>query len=159
MATEIQYNVFRSLYVEEAERYTNLASRAQIYFSIISLYLGAIAFKFEDVEKFIKEFKVPAPLFLSLGGVLVLSLLATIASVAIRNYEGASDPLEIINEFGDVAPSDADFLDDRLVDLAVATNRNSIQNNRTAMLLQMSVALLFLGAVLHLCVFCVAFLR
>src|SRR5271170_4918321 len=101
MATEIQYQVFRSLYDEESTRYSNLAARAQVYFSIVSIYLGAIAFKFDDIRTLADHFRVPSLLVIIAGGFLLVSLLMTIVAVAIRNYEGVCDPVEVIDGFGD----------------------------------------------------------
>jgi hypothetical protein len=152
MATDVQYNIFRSLYDEEAARYTSLANRAQLYFSIISLYLGALAFKFDDVNKFIKEFQVPRWMFLLVGIFVALALLATIAAIWIRDYEGVCNPEEVIDHFDDVPPSDADFLDDRIAELAVATNRNSEHNNRTGTFLRWAIGFLFLAILMHLAI-------
>jgi len=74
-------------------------------------------------------------------------------AVAIRNYEGVCDPVEVIDGFGDTPPSDSDFLDDRIAELAVATNLNFQQNNLTANLLSWAVALLFIGVALYLGIF------
>src|SRR4029077_4316438 len=77
VTTELQYNVFKAVYDEETSRYASLANRAQLYFSIISLYLGAIAFKFEDVQKFMAAFGIPSWMFIASGCVLLLALLST----------------------------------------------------------------------------------
>lgn len=156
MATETQYNIFKAVYDEEAERYASLEGRARLYFSIISLYLGAIAFKAKDIGDFATSFHIPVWWFLLSGCVLVVSLLATVAAIQIRAYEGFFDPEQVIDEFGDTPPKDADFLDDRIVDLAVATNRNSSQNDRTAQVLAVAAVLLFVGVVLHLLIFIAA---
>ena len=124
-----------------------------MYFSIVSLYLGAIAFKFDDIRTLADHFRVPSLLVLIAGGFLLVSLLMTILAVAIRNYEGVCDPVEVIDGFGDAPPSDSDFLDDRIAELAVATNLNFAQNNRTANLLSWAVVLLFIGVALYLGIF------
>ena len=156
MATEIQYEVFKAVYDEEAERYSTLEARARLYFSIISLYLGAIAFKAKDMEEFASSFHIPIWWFLLSGAVLVLSLLATIAAIQIRTYEGICDLKAVIRNFGDTPPTDDDFLDDRIVDLAVATNKNSKQNDRTARFLSAAAILLLVSVALHLVIFIAA---
>jgi len=149
VATELQYNVFKYLYEEESDRYSSLATRAQLYFSIISVYIGAIAFKFDDLKPYIKDFSVPVWMFVATGGVLLLALLATLAAISIRNYVGFADPEDIIDRFGDEPPTDTDFLKDRIAELAAATNLNSRQNDLTAWCLTVAICLLYVGVLLH----------
>jgi hypothetical protein len=159
VATEIQYNSFKSLYDEEAARYTSLTTKAQLYFSIIAAYLGAIAFKFEDVENFSKAWGVPDSLFLVTGALLVLALLAVVVGISVREYEGVYDPEVVISNFGAQPPTDEEFLDDRIVDLAVATKRNSVQNERTANWLKAAIILIFVAICFHFVIFAKAFLH
>jgi hypothetical protein len=159
LATELQYNSFKSVYEEEADRYTSLAARAQLYFSIIAVYLGAIAFKFEDVETFSKTWAVPSWLFLVTGSLLLLALLAVVLAISIRAYEGVYDPERVIKSFGAQPPTDSEFLDDRIVDLAVATNRTSAQNDSTANWLKTAIILIFVGVCFHFAIFAKALLH
>lgn len=158
MATERQYDVFKSLYDEEADRYTKLAGRAQLYLSIITLYVAAFAFKFEDIKKFIDPYGVSKYLAISVAIVLLLALLATLMAIQIRSYEGIADPEEIIKGYKDKEPTDSDFLDERIADLAVATNRNSEINNRVANWLVVASWLLVFGLLLHLIMLTIAWL-
>lgn len=156
MATEIQYKVFKELYDEEAERYSALGTRSNLYLTVITFYLGVILLKVDDVLKFASEFRVPSVWFLCVGMLLVVALLLTVAAIRIREYEGVCDPEEVIEGFGRTPPADAEFLDDRVVDLAVATNRNSAQNNRVAGLLQWAATVILLAVLLQVAVFTVA---
>lgn len=158
MASDKQYEVFKSLYDEEAERYTKLATRAQLYLSIITLYVAAFAFKFEDLRKFIDAYGASRYLAVSTAIVLVLALLATLMAIQIRAYEGIADPEDIIKRYADTEPSDADFLDARIADLAVATNRNAEINDRVATWLVASSWLLVGGVLLHLLMLAIAWL-
>jgi len=158
MATAKQYDIFKSLYDEEADRYTKLATRAQLYLSIITLYVAAFAFKFEDLRRFIEAFGASRYLAVSTAIVLVLALLATLMATQIRAYEGIADPEEIIRRFGNAEPTDADFLDARIADLAVATNRNSAINDRVAHWLVAASWLLVGGVLLHLLMLTLAWL-
>jgi hypothetical protein len=136
MATEIQYKVFKEVYDEESERYSNLGTRANAYLTLITFYLGAVLLKIDDVLKFVTTFRIPVVFFLLIGTLFVVALLLTALALNIRDYEAICDPEEVIEAFGESQPSDEEFLDDRIIDLAVATNRNSRQNNRVAGLLQ-----------------------
>lgn len=158
MATTRKYKVFKSLYDEEADRYTKLAGRAQLYLSIVTLYVAAFAFKFEDIQKFIDPFGVSKYLAISVAIVLSLSLLATLMAIRIRSYEALADPEEIIKGFADEEPTDSDFLDARIADLAVATNQNSKINNCVANWLEAASWLLVAGLLLHLVLLTIAWL-
>ena len=159
MASEQQYKVFRSLYDEELERYTALESRAKLYLTIITFYLGALVFKMEDMVKFVTVFHVPLGLYLVFSIVLLLALLLTVLATRIRTYEGICDPEEVIRSFGKTKPTDDDFLDQRVVDLACATNRNVAENNKVAGILQIASYLLFVAVFFQLVIFGLAIFK
>ena len=156
MASEIQYEVFKDIYDEESERYSQLGTRSNLYLTIITFYLGVILLKIDDILKFVVVFQVPVLLILLLGVLFVVALTFTVLALGIREYEGICDPKKVIASFGPAPPSDEDFLDKRIVDLAVATNRNSAQNNRVATLLQWSARVIFVAVLLQLVIFCFA---
>lgn len=156
MATEIQYRIFKEIYDEESERYSALSSRANLYLTIITFYLGVILLKIDDVLKFGKGFGIPVTLFLLVGLILVCALLLTVTALGIREYEGMRDPEEIIRSFGKNPPGDDRFLDDRIVDLAVAANKNTKENDKGANLLHWAARLIFAAIALQLVVFVVA---
>jgi len=156
MASELQYKIFKEVYDEESDRYSSLGTRSNLYLTLITFYLGVILLKVDDVLKFITTFRVPIVLFLVIGLVLVIALFLTVRAMGIRDYEGICDLNEIIEGFGKTPPSDEEFLDDRLVDLAVATNRNSLQNDRVAGLLQWAARLIAFAVILQVIVFAVA---
>lgn len=156
MATETQYKVFKELYDEEAERYSALGTRSNLYLTVITFYLGVILLKVDDVLKFASGFRVSVVWFLCVGMFFVIALLLTVAAIRIREYEGVCDPEEVIAGFGKHPPTDTKFLDDRIVDLAVATNRNSAQNDRVAGLLQWAATVILLAVLIQVAVFMVA---
>jgi hypothetical protein len=156
MATEIQYQVFRAEYDEESQRASGLESRAKLYLTVITAYLGVIGFKIDDLLKFLDKFHVPVTLYLVMAVVLVVALLCTVWAMGIRTYEGVFDPKKEIESFSQQRPTDSDFLDKRLADLAVATNRNSRQNGKVANALQGAGVLIFLAILLQMAVFVVA---
>jgi hypothetical protein len=156
MATQAQYDVFLYLYEEENKRYQRLQDRAKLYLSIASIYLGAIAFKVDDVLKLVTKFRIPVWLWLMTGAILIAAVVLISWAVRIRNYEGICDPDAIIDDFGDELPSDEDFLADRLGDLAVSTNRNSAVNDRVARLLEWAAIAIILAFSLQLAFFAIA---
>ena len=153
MATKVQYDVFRAVYDEESERHTVLESRAKLYLTIITAYLGAVAFKTTDVLAFLARFCISFYWYLLLGVCLIVALLLAICAMGIRKYEGVFDPEAEIKSFGRNPPTDEDFLDKRIVDLAVASNRNNKVNNRIAGYLHYSGTMVFLAVCLQLVVF------
>lgn len=159
MATKAQYDVFRGAYEEENDRHSGLEGRAKLYLTIITAYLGAVAFKTTDVLAFLKVFSIPFYWYLLLGVSLVLALLLTVCAMGIRKYEGVFDPEAEIKSFGEKQPTDEDFFDKRIVDLAVATSRNSDVNNRIASYLQWCGILVFIAVCLQLVVFGIAILH
>jgi hypothetical protein len=157
MASEVQFEAFRAAYEAENDRYAQLESRAKLYLTIITFYLGAVAFKFADVLTFMKTYAIPPTLYIAGGVLLLLSLLLTILATRIRTYETAYDLRQIIESFEDVPPSDSKFRDDRLADYTIATERNRATNNRVANLLAGSSWLLFAAICVQLMVFFIAF--
>jgi len=155
MATEVRYKVFKEIYDEEGQRYLSLGTRSNLYLTVITFYLGVVLLKVDDLLKFTSDFGISIVWFLCVGILLVSALAFTIRAVDIRDYEGVCDPERVIEAFGDTPPSDEDFLDDRVVDMAVATSRNSAQNDRAARLLQWSARTIFLAVVLQVVVFAV----
>lgn len=49
MATKEQYEFFKSVYDEHRDRIKALESRAQLYFTIQSLYFGFVVLKLSDI--------------------------------------------------------------------------------------------------------------
>jgi len=147
VATKTQYDCFKTVYDEETTRYAQLENRSKLYLTIITFYLGAIAFKVDAVLKFVSQFKVPISIYAAMAVVLLGALLLTVLATRIRAYEGIYDPEDVIESFGQSAPLDDEFLDDRIIDLAVAAQRNAEQNNTVARVLQWASYLLA-GAVL-----------
>jgi hypothetical protein len=156
MATEIQYQAFRAEYDEESRRASGLEDRAKLYLTIITAYLGVIGFKIEDLLKFLDKFHVSVTFYLVMAAVLVGALLCTVWAMGIRTYEGLFDPKKEIESLSKTIPTDHDFLDKRLADIAVATSRNSKQNGRVANALQCAGILIFLAVSIQMAVFVVA---
>lgn len=89
----------------------------------------------------------------------MLSLAFCIFSVRIKAYEGLADPEEVIRSFPSGPISDEEFLDDRIAELAVVTNRNSRQNDSAAHAVTFAGWLLLFGVALQALIFMVATLQ
>ena len=55
MAYKDQCDFFKAVYDDEIARLTRLTGRATLYFTIISFFLGAIVFKFNDLRSYAVE--------------------------------------------------------------------------------------------------------
>jgi hypothetical protein len=157
MATQLQYDSFKAVFDEEKARYEHLEKRANLYLTIITFYLGAIVFKAEDLMKFATRFGLSAVWCLAIGALLAFALLLVVGAISIRAYERLFDPKKEIKSYADRQPTDAEFLDKRLADFAVATERNATQNDRVARLLRRAAWLIFCSALLQILIFGVIF--
>jgi len=156
LATKDQFEFFRALYDEEERRYEQLEGRAKLYLSIITALLAAFVLKADEVKRSGEKLLVPWPLMLVEALLLAAALLLVILGSLIRTYEGVADPEQIIDPYGQKPPSDAVFFDLRIADFAVATNRNSNVNDRTARYLSAAGVLLALAMLTLLVLFAVA---
>ena len=153
MASELQYEYFKSAYEADYQRYGLLEARARLYLTIQTFYLGAVAFKFNDVVAFTNAFSIPSILYVAAGVLLLLGLFFTVLGTRIRSYEVPSDLTAIIKSFGTKPQTDADFIDHRLADFAVASERFSAVNNRVANWLSGASWLLAAAVLLHFTTF------
>jgi hypothetical protein len=143
LATEQQYDVFKSLYDEEGARYRDLSERAKTYISVVTIFSGFLVFKSEDL----KNLLVANPLArwsFALGVLLFIgALVALVAATRIRRYVRFANPEKIIED----VPDDEDltneqFFNDRIGELAVSTNQNARCNDELAQCLTFSSSLL-----------------
>jgi hypothetical protein len=150
MATEKQYLFFKGLYDEENARQTSLADRAKVYLSLVTFYSAFVLFAAEKLKPDTTALKI---IFVGTVGSTLAAFLLSLWSIRVSEYEALNDPQEIITGFGTSPPEDEDFFDDRIVDFAVAYQRNSIVNDRKAVKLSWAGFLLLAGIFLHACYF------
>jgi hypothetical protein len=143
MATEKQFQYFKSLYDEENAREEWLAQLAKTYLSLVTLY-SAFVFFVAEARYRCKH----TDLFATVAA-MALSFLLSLWSAKVSEYEAPSDPQEIIEEFGDSPPTDEDFFDERIIDFAVAYTRNSEVNDRKANQLTVAGYAILAGIVLQ----------
>ncbi len=143
MASEIQYQIYKDIYDQEQHRQEELINRGKIYHIICAFFLGGSAFKLQasQVTGFMG--------WIYLAGVLafVLSFLLILLSLGIYQQERLFHPIKLIQSMGDKPPTDEDFLDDRIVDIAVAHSRNLRVNYQRAKLLRVASVLMVVGVV------------
>lgn len=134
MATKEQYEFFRFLHEDEERTYLALEARGRFYFSVISLFFASLLLKAEVITS-ATTLGIPRWVLTVFAAVLTLSLVLVTVAARIRSYEGVADPKKIVESYGKKEPKDEAFFDDRIADLVVATNRNSVVNERVATVL------------------------
>jgi hypothetical protein len=160
LATESQYKFYRSLYDEENTRSGQLESKAKLYITILTIFFGASIFKISDLKSFIDQNSINYGFYIYFISTIcfLLSLIFAVSAVSIRKYEGLCDPEELIGNLGIKPPTDSDFFDERIVECAIVSNRNSKINDKVSNDLHRSNLLLLLGIVCYL-IFTFTFLK
>lgn len=145
MATKEQYEFFRFLHEDEERTYLALEARTRFYFAVISLFLASLLFKTGEPRSSTGVFGMPWWVLALVATVLAASVVLVVLAARIQTYEGVADPEQVISTFRTAQPKDSDFFDDRIADLAVATNRNAAVNDRVANLLSHAAVCLALA--------------
>jgi hypothetical protein len=146
VATEKQYQHFKSIFDAETARQGDLEDRAKSYLSLITFYSAFIAFVVQNERPDTLTFKT---IFLLIVASMGLAFLLSLLSIRVTKYEIPSDPKEIINNYKTSPPSDDDFFDDRIIDYVVASQRNAAINDRKARLLIWAGYCVLVGISLH----------
>jgi len=150
MATEKKYLFFKGMYDEESARQLLLADRAKLYLSLMTFYSAFVLFAAEKLRPDTVTLKV---IFVATVGSTLSAFLLSLWSIRVSVYEGVVNPQEIVAAFGTSPPDDEDFFAHRIVDFAVACQRNSAVNDRKARQLTYAGFLLLAGIFLHACYF------
>lgn len=134
MATKIQYETLKAVYDDELARNASLRNTGNVYLTICSFFLGGLAFKLDGV------FRQATPLteiaFLFAVGAFVLAFVLILRALGVYTYEGLCDPEKVLKSFDKIPPTDADFLDDRIVDIAAACSVNVKMDDKRAAFLE-----------------------
>jgi hypothetical protein len=130
MATKAQIDFFSRMYDEQAATWKNIQERAKFYFAVISFYLGVILFKIQDVSDVSKLSRPTRWFSVTSAVVLSASLFFALFAARVRSYEIPCDPEKLLS--GDQLKEEGEFLEDRIVDFAVAINRIRQVNNKAA---------------------------
>jgi hypothetical protein len=160
MATKDQYEFFKSIYAEHLERRKALETRAQLYFTIQSLYFGIVVLKVGEMVG-IGNTGLPTaigtqfpPLYqgfqCAVATFLAFAICLTLWSVRVRTYQTVTDPEEVARDLLDEhveLMSDEEFFKRRIVDFSVAANWNEAKNweaarNALGLLVMLAVSLI-----------------
>lgn len=145
MASKEQYDYYKFLYEHERSRYLELVNRGKLFLSIITLYMGLLAVGADKTVTGLAESTWSMAAYLTSILLLVGALAEVVLAVGIYKNEKPSNPRKMILALEQEPPQDSDFRDERIVDLAVATERNSQNNDLRAKRLQISSVLLLLA--------------
>jgi len=141
-----QYAFFVSLFEREWARYSELNKRAQLFITIQSFILTANLFKIKDVLGILKDMDNWTGLLYVASIVMIfISLLVTVLSLRLRNYERLHDPELVVESLEALDYSESVFWKARVVDLAIATNKNKIKNDKKVPYLQAATWLIVSG--------------
>jgi hypothetical protein len=150
MNTVAQYEFFKFLYEQQSKRYEQLEARARFYLTILTFYLGAVAVSGKDLLPFLAKSHVTRWIFSGSGVAFVLAIALCVMSARIRIYEGVADPERLIRSSGEREVKDSSFYENRIIDFAVATSKNSKEYDKIAKVLKWVVTFTFVGVGLHL---------
>ncbi|GJQ60428.1 MAG: hypothetical protein D8M57_16115 [Candidatus Scalindua sp. AMX11] len=153
MFTKEQFDEFKYVYEKEDARFSELINRGKIYLSIITVYIGVFTLKIQDIATLVGNEWYSKVILGATGACFIFALLACVLALGIFKYEGLCNIKTELLKFDDAGKPNAEFYEDRLADMAVAYERNSLQNDRRALLLQLSSYLIFTGLFCHIIVF------
>jgi hypothetical protein len=148
VATEKQFEFFKSLYAEETAREGQLQEHAKAYLSLATLYSAFVLFV---VDKLKPDSIANRSVFIAAIACMLGSFLLSLFATKVSNYEAVNEPQDIIEQFGDAPMSDEEFFDLRIADYAVACERNSQVNDKKAFQLVVAAYLLLAGIALQAC--------
>ncbi len=83
-ATKEQYDICKTIYDEEKSRFAALGSRANIYVTLVSFFLGAILFQLNGLKAFLTDFHVPEWIELFVGISLIGAMSCTVLALVLR---------------------------------------------------------------------------
>lgn len=152
MATKQQYEVFKFIFEQEKARESQLLERSKLYLSLVTFYSAFLLFVGKDL---IPHNRLHWSLFALSTIFLLVAFLLSLYSAAVQKYQAVKNPKKILERLGDAPPTDDDFLDDRIVDLADAWTWNSSVNEGKAKILHWAGFALLSGMAAHAAYFLV----
>lgn len=150
MATKEQYDFFKDQYLDEEKRYSDITKRAEIYFSILSVFITGILFKLKDMfdlfEKSNEYYKVTgSSLFIVTFCFLGVGFYFITKALRIKTYQSVIDFEKYRDDLGDTPTANEDFFDDRIIDYMYATEKNENVNEERAIDLTKALRYIFAG--------------
>lgn len=140
-----QYSFFVKLYDEESAREKQLNDNGKNNLSLVAVYSAFVIFV---TEKMRPENLYLKGLFVGVIAFMLAAFFLTLRLLAIKKYEAITLPATVIDAYKE-KPTSSNFFDDRIADIFVATERNTIVNNNKARQLYIAGYLILVGIGLH----------
>ncbi len=154
-----QYEYLQYLFEQEQKRAASIVGGAKVYIAFLVFILGSIFLKAITPEKILalfSNFSIESWLRFTVVSLIILSaialslaLLFTILVLKVWFYERLCDPIERFKETLTMK-DEIEVLSKSISDLAVATSRNNLINNKRAEYLTWGLNSLIIGAVLSI---------
>lgn len=150
MATENQFEFFRSLYEAENKRAALMQGHARDNLALATLYSAFLVFVVQNTASNSPPMTTVGKVLVSLCvGAMMLSFLLSLLATRVANFEIPTNPNAILDSFGREPPSDSEFFDDRIADYVVAYERCFPINERKGKLLLIARYFLLFGIFSH----------
>jgi hypothetical protein len=156
-----QYEYFQYLFEQEQKRAASIVGGAKVYIAFLVFILGSIFLKAITPEKILVLFsnssiepwlRFAAISIIMLSAVaLSAAVLFTILVLKVWFYDRLCDPIERFKETL-IMRDEIEVLSKSISDLAVATSRNNLINNKRAEYLARGLNCLIIGAMLSIIV-------
>jgi len=145
MATPTQYQCFKDIYDREAKRCELLIDRGKLYLSVITIYVGLLGIASKEIIPKASASSLATILYVASLVGFVMALLLLICSTGIYTHFYPTDPIKVIRGFGAEPPTDEDFFDKRIAEIASAFERFHQVNDQRAQLLKYASWFMVLG--------------
>ena len=146
------YDALKYGYDQEEVRQKELIERGKIFLSVLTIYVGILTLKVDDLQIVVKESPWSLTFLGFTSAFIISSLLLTILSLGIFTYE---EPFILEEALTEAVGTDSlsEFYIDRLTDFAVGAGRNSKVNDKRGLLLAWASYFLVGGVATHLMAF------
>jgi hypothetical protein len=149
VATKQQFDVFMLAHNEQTSRYEHLTKRAGIYLFLATVLLVSLFVKLDVLLPIANRSNTNAAFLIAIWVFFLGFACCTVASSLIRSHKPLFNPGDIARKIekarseGEI--DDAHFLDDRLADVAGATECNTNHNDRRARWLSCAEVFMLVG--------------
>ena len=131
--------------LQEESRREELATRANVFLSVVTLFLGSLFFNLKAVLLLAQSGRIARYALFGAWGSFFVALASIVISLFVRKFEAPFDPVNVIEGMGDGDVDDGAFFEARMLDMAVTTNTNMSINDRIASWLQLAGATILMG--------------
>lgn len=140
-----KYEIFKYIFEKEEKRRDELTGRIKIYLSILTFYLGVLAFNLKEVQEVLQDTGLSVKVLWVITLVALVVPLFFIVRTLTLQYQGMSG-LDDLIQSDEVSNTNAsEFYLARMVDLADVHDQNIVTNDRVSRDLAISTVFLSIG--------------